>query len=84
MLLGAVPDPRAPLAVGAATDRGEPPRVINPTPGCRFRRRCPLAVDACEHITPQLVELAPAHSAACHVAAANAGLGDLAVSGPRA
>ena len=68
LLLSAVPDPRADLNVGAETDRGEPPRVINPTPGCRFRWRCPLAIDVCHSITPELVELAPGHAAACHVA----------------
>jgi peptide/nickel transport system ATP-binding protein len=68
LLLSAVPDPRAPLTVGADTDRGEPPRVIDPTPGCRFRWRCPLAIDTCAQVTPELAELRPAHSAACHVA----------------
>jgi peptide/nickel transport system ATP-binding protein len=43
LLLSAVPDPRAPLRVTAETDRGEPPRVVDPTPGCRFRVRCPSA-----------------------------------------
>ena len=55
--------------------------MIDPTPGCRFRRRCPFAVDVCETVTPELVELAPRHAAACHVAAADAGLGELAVRG---
>lgn len=68
LLLSAVPDPRAPLAVSAETDTGEPPRVINPTPGCRFRWRCPLAIDECAAVTPLPRELAPAHSVACHVA----------------
>src|SRR5690242_14342540 len=68
LLLSAVPDPRAPLSVAAETDRGEPPRVIDPTPGCRFRWRCPLAIDTCAQITPELVELRPGHDAACHVA----------------
>jgi peptide/nickel transport system ATP-binding protein len=68
LLLSAVPDPRAPLGVGAETDRGEPPKVIDPTPGCRFRWRCPLAIDECQHVTPELTELAPQHDAACHVA----------------
>jgi peptide/nickel transport system ATP-binding protein len=72
LLLSAVPDPRAPLAVGAGTDRGEPPQVIDPRPGCRFRRRCPLAVEECDHVTPRLRELAPAHLAACHVATVSA------------
>ncbi len=72
LLLSAVPDPRAPLNIGAETDRGEPPRVIDPTPGCRFRWRCPLAIDECARVTPPLRELLPEHSAACHVARADA------------
>ncbi|MEP7179843.1 MAG: ABC transporter ATP-binding protein [Pseudonocardiales bacterium] len=72
LLLSAVPDPRAPLAVGAESDKGEPPRVINPTPGCRFRWRCPLAVDECATVTPLPRLLAPAHTAACHVATVDA------------
>ncbi len=68
LLLSAAPDPRAPLGVGAETDRGEPPKVINPTPGCRFRWRCPLAIDKCHQVTPELSQMAPGHQAACHVA----------------
>jgi peptide/nickel transport system ATP-binding protein len=68
LLLSAVPDPRAPLAVGAETDRGEPPKVINPSEGCRFRGRCPLAIGECARVTPLLRELAPGQEAACHVA----------------
>jgi len=79
LLLSAVPDPRAPLAVDAEAGRGEPPKVINPTEGCRFRWRCPLAIDECARVTPLPRELAPAHTAACHLARS-----DLAGSGPAA
>jgi oligopeptide/dipeptide ABC transporter ATP-binding protein len=72
LLLSAVPDPRAELHVTEETDKGEPPRVIDPTPGCRFRWRCPLAIDECHQVTPALRELVPGHSAACHVARADA------------
>jgi peptide/nickel transport system ATP-binding protein len=72
LLLSAVPDPRADLTVGAHTDHGEPPKVVNPTPGCRFRSRCPLAIDVCHSVTPELAELAPGHAAACHVAQSGA------------
>jgi peptide/nickel transport system ATP-binding protein len=72
LLLSAVPDPRAPLGVAAETDRGEPPKVIDPTPGCRFRWRCPVAIDTCSRVTPVLAELAPGHQAACHVAQSGA------------
>jgi peptide/nickel transport system ATP-binding protein len=71
LLLSAVPDPRAELAV-SATDVGEPPRVLDPAPGCRFRWRCPLAIEVCHQVTPDLTELAPGRSVACHVAAAQA------------
>jgi peptide/nickel transport system ATP-binding protein len=75
LLLSAVPDPRTPLAVEAGTDRGEPPQVIDPLPGCRFRRRCPLAAEVCGHVDPQPRELAPAHVAACHEATVSAPAG---------
>lgn len=68
LLLSAVPDPRAPLNVEDEGVGGEPPRVIDPTPGCRFRWRCPLAVDECHHVTPTLRPLGERHEAACHVA----------------
>jgi peptide/nickel transport system ATP-binding protein len=82
LLLEAVPDPRAPLGTDSV-DQGEPPRVVDPSPGCRFRWRCPLAVDVCGRITPELVELSTGHAAACHVAAAREGQGDAAASGTR-
>jgi len=70
LLLSAVPDPRAPLSAAGESDRGEPPKVIDPSPGCRFRYRCPLAIDTCAQVTPVLTELRPGHDAACHVAQA--------------
>jgi len=66
LLLSAVPDPMAPLS--EVTDRGEPPKVIDPAPGCRFRWRCPLAIDTCSTVTPALAELGTGHQVACHVA----------------
>jgi peptide/nickel transport system ATP-binding protein len=68
LLLATVPDPRAPLADLAGADRGEPPKVVDPRPGCRFRARCPVAVAQCATVTPELRLLGPGHSAACHVA----------------
>ena len=68
LLLSAVPDPRAPLGVDSEAAKAEPPAVIDPAPGCRFRARCPLAIDECGSVTPRLRELGPAHEAACHVA----------------
>jgi peptide/nickel transport system ATP-binding protein len=68
LLLSAVPDPRAELGVADKTDVGEPPKVIDPGEGCRFRGRCPFAIARCETETPLLRVLGRRHLAACHVA----------------
>jgi peptide/nickel transport system ATP-binding protein len=68
LLISAVPDPRASTET-ASSDAGEPPRVVNPGEGCRFRWRCPLAVEICGQVTPQLVTVSTRHDVACHVTA---------------
>ncbi len=68
LLLSAVPDPRAPVLVPATAEVQEPPRVIDPGEGCRFRARCPYAIEECARVTPRLRPLRPDHEAACHVA----------------
>jgi oligopeptide/dipeptide ABC transporter ATP-binding protein len=68
LLLSAVPDPREEVTLTVGSDVGEPPRVINPTEGCRFRFRCPYAVEECSRVTPQLRPMGSAQDAACHVA----------------
>jgi len=68
LLLSAVPDPKAPLGVDAG-EMGEPPLVIEPGEGCRFLRRCPVALDVCGRVTPALQEVAVGQAAACHVTA---------------
>ena len=71
LLLSAVPDPRTPLDEFATVDAGEPPKVVDPKPGCRFQPRCPYAIEECKTVTPQLGEVAPDQLAACHVALAD-------------
>jgi len=73
LLLSAVPDPRAPLGVSDAADVGEPPKVVNPKEGCRFRPRCPYAIADCETVTPLLRDIGPRRLVACHVAQADVG-----------
>jgi peptide/nickel transport system ATP-binding protein len=68
LLLSAVPDPRAELGISDAADVGEPPKVINPEEGCRFRFRCPYAIGTCETVTPLLRDIGPRRLVACHVA----------------
>jgi peptide/nickel transport system ATP-binding protein len=71
LLLSAVPDPRAELRIADATDVGEPPKVIDPKEGCRFRARCPYAIARCETETPLLRPLGTRRLVACHVAEAD-------------
>jgi peptide/nickel transport system ATP-binding protein len=68
LLLSAVPDPHVDVEESLDVDLTEPPRVIDPGAGCRFRWRCPYRQEICDRVTPPLRELRPDHLAACHVA----------------
>jgi peptide/nickel transport system ATP-binding protein len=67
LLLSAVGGPREDGA-SISADTGEPPRVINPGEGCRFRSRCPYAIEICSQVTPRPRPVG-ATQVACHVAA---------------
>ncbi|HSK91599.1 MAG TPA: ABC transporter ATP-binding protein [Euzebyales bacterium] len=43
---------------------GRPPALLNPPEGCRFRARCPLAIDTCLE-QPPFAEVRAAHHSAC-------------------
>lgn len=45
---------------------GEIPDPANLPSGCRFSSRCPMAQAECHVREPELVELTPGHSIACH------------------
>jgi oligopeptide transport system ATP-binding protein len=60
-----VPDPRVEATRQRIMLEGDVPSPINPPPGCRFHTRCPYAIDACREVVPKLVEIKPAHFAAC-------------------
>jgi peptide/nickel transport system ATP-binding protein len=71
LLLTAVADPGV-EAASMPADTGEPPRVIDPGEGCRFRRRCPYAVETCSQVTPRLRPVGSTQ-VACHVATGRPG-----------
>jgi oligopeptide/dipeptide ABC transporter ATP-binding protein len=70
LLLSAAADPRDKIE-SISADTGEPPRVINPGDGCRFRWRCPHAIEKCALLTPRPTPIGSTQ-VACHVAVAEA------------
>jgi oligopeptide transport system ATP-binding protein len=60
-----VPDPEIEASRQRIMLEGDVPSSINPPAGCPFHTRCPYAIDVCKEVVPQLVEIKPAHFAAC-------------------
>jgi oligopeptide transport system ATP-binding protein len=60
-----VPDPEIEAKRERVILKGDVPSPINPPKGCHFHTRCPYAIEECKQIVPQLVEIKPAHFAAC-------------------
>src|SRR5437868_13000570 len=64
-LLSAIPIPDPKQKRDRIILKGDVPTSRNPPSGCRFRTRCPIAIDDCRSIDPELREVAPGHSVAC-------------------
>src|SRR3989440_3195173 len=64
-LLSAIPIPDPKEKRNRIILKGDVPTSRNPPSGCRFRTRCPIAIDDCRSIDPELREVAPGHSVAC-------------------
>jgi oligopeptide transport system ATP-binding protein len=63
-----IPDPELEAQRERVVLRGEVPSPLNPPPGCVFHPRCPIVVDRCRQVVPDLREVKPGHWAACLLA----------------
>lgn len=62
-----IPDPKIEKSRSRILLEGDVPSPINPSPGCRFRKRCKYAKDICEIKMPELKEISNNHYVACHI-----------------
>ena len=51
----------------SSTKDSEIPSPIDPPSGCRFRTRCPFAMDICAELAPAQIHLSEGRSVACHL-----------------
>ncbi len=67
-LISAVPqpDPQIARAHKRIVLEGDIPSPLNAPSGCRFRTRCPYAIERCAQEEPQFREIETDHFAACH------------------
>src|SRR5919204_334810 len=65
-LLSAIPNPDPAVRKQRIVLQGDVPSPINPPSGCRFRTRCPIAIDRCAAEEPAFRLMGQGHWVACH------------------
>jgi oligopeptide/dipeptide ABC transporter ATP-binding protein len=64
-LLSVAPVPNPRLRKQRQLLEGDPPNPINIPKGCRFAPRCPVVINQCKDIDPQLEDVSVGHQVAC-------------------
>lgn len=62
-----IPDPKIERTRKRIILKGDVPSPMNPPSGCRFRTRCPRAMQICSDIVPKWKEVSLKHFVACHL-----------------
>ena len=66
-LLASAPEPARSVGVADAVLGDDIPSPTEPPSGCRFRTRCPSAIEKCATEEPQMQQLDGDHFVACHL-----------------
>ncbi len=66
-LLSAAPVPDPTVKRDRIILEGSIPSPANPPSGCKFHTRCPKVMDRCSKYIPEIREVEPGHTVACHL-----------------
>jgi len=66
-LLSSVPRDHPNRQTNSAILSGSLPSAANPPPGCKFHTRCPVAVEKCRTVEPEMAQVAEGRRVACHL-----------------
>jgi len=66
-LLSAAPVPDPTVKRDRIILEGSIPSPANPPSGCKFHTRCSKRFDICDKVIPEVIEVEPGHTVACHL-----------------